>query len=298
MSRRRSLRRSSKRIKKSVKPSRTRSRKTSRTRENGPVLCVLSKGFPLYASKHRDIGSLILDYTRDNQNRTGEMCLLDNLTWFADLKQAVQYVGNKTRIFKWKAKHPIKLLSVSPKNKKYFERLFRQTPRAKFYTLNVIPSKIPEEHLSHPYFSMKSNEQALFLFQFAFGYLKIDEQAEFIELIHDLINAEAVDLRGRKGGSIMPNVTTLRKYYQTGEDKYRNYPLNRVSFYEVDRMAVLNLCMVARNPVFDGIFVPQQKSFWFSNTEKERPMDLLEYAFFRPHEKLTFEGELEKKQKN
>ena len=54
------------------------------------------------------------------------MCLLDNLTWFADLKQAVQYVGNKTRIFKWKAKHPIKLLSVVPRNKKYFERLFHQ----------------------------------------------------------------------------------------------------------------------------------------------------------------------------
>jgi hypothetical protein len=237
------------------------------------------------------------------------MCLLDNLTWFADLKQAVQYVGNKTRIFKWKAKHPIKLLSVSPQNKNYFERLFHQTPRAKFYTLNVVPSKIPEEHLSHPYFSMKSNEQALFLFQFAFGYLPLEEQADFIDLIHDLIKADAVDLRGRKGGSIMPNVTTLRKYYQTGEDKYsdedklkrasyRHYPLNRVSFYEVDRMAALNLCMVVRNPVFDGIFVPQQKSFWFSNTEKERPMDLLEYAFFRPHEKLTFEGELEKKQKN
>jgi hypothetical protein len=238
------------------------------------------------------------------------MCLLDNLTWFADLKQAVQYVGNKTRIFKWKAKHPIKLLSVVPRNKKYFERLFHQTPKAKFYTLNVDPSKIPEEHLSHPYFSMKSNEQALFLFQFAFGYLSLDNQAEFIELIHDLIQEEALDLRGRKGGSIMPNVTTLRKYYQTGDEEYRSYPLNRISFYEVDRMAVLNLCMVsladgsARNKVtkgrqvFDGLFVPQQKSFWFSNTEKERPMDLLEYAFFRPHEKLSFEGELKKKEKN
>jgi hypothetical protein len=270
-------------------------RQKTRKASNVPVFRVLPEGFPLYASKHRDIGSLILEYTRENQKRTGEMCLLDNLSWFADLKQAVQYVGNKTRIFRWKAKVPIKLLSIIPQNKKYFERLFQQTPKAKFYTLNIIPSRMSEEYLSHPYFSMTLNEQALFLFQFAFGYLPLEEQADFIELLYDLIKSDAIDIRGRRGGSIMPNVTTLRHYYQTGEDKYRSYPLNRVSFYEIDRMAVLNLCMTSKHKnIFDGIFVPKQKSFWFSNTEKDRPMDLLEYAFFRPHEKLLFEGELKK----
>jgi hypothetical protein len=261
-------------------------------KNNAPVLRVLPKGFPLYAAKDSTLGPKILDYTRDNHLRTGKMCLLDNLTWFADLEQAKQYNKKKgSSIFQWKTKDSIKLVSISPENKTYFNRIFHDTLESNFNTLIIDPSKIPEEHLSHPYVSMKSKEQALFLFQFAFGYLPLYDQATFIKFLYDLIQKGAVELLGRKGGSILPGLKTFIDYYRTGDKKHRNYPLNRISFYEIDRMAVLNLCMLSDIDQLEGIFVPQQNSFWFSNTEKEETMDLLEYALFRPYEKLTFVGE-------
>ncbi len=68
--------------------------------------------------------------------------------------------------------------------------------------------------------------------------------------------------------------------------------MNRLSFYEVDRISVMNLCIATPKSTFDGMFYPSQNSFWYSGAQG-RPMDMLEYALFQPHEKLRFEGEKE-----
>lgn len=115
---------------------------------------------------------------------------------------------------------------------------------------------------NHPYLTMTENEKAWFEFQFAFGYITLKQQYDFLQLIYYLLENDFINLTTREGTSIIKKIKRKMLYYHlflrilhySHKQKY-----NRLSFYSFDKHAVMNLCKILshnknENNIISGLY--------------------------------------------
>lgn len=268
--------------------------KTIKNKTIKPSIKHLNVDYPLYASKKHD-GDQLLKYKMEAEEKSGDHCLLDNSSWFGDLEVAKSYKNKDTKIYKWKIKKPTNLLNINKENEHFINYIFSNSKITLTPTINLTKEQIKQINYNHPYISMEPNEKALYEFNFAFGYISLKEQFEFLKLLHYLIKNNFIKLDTRDGSSILKKLNfKIINYYRlsslVAKEKY-----NRLSFYFFDKYAIMNLCKLVYNKKeykIHGVYQKNDTSFWFPDLVVYK-MNIQEYILFNPHKNLVYEQLIE-----
>ena len=262
---------------------------TIKNKKKLPILKILDKNFTIYGAKPKTMGANILDYTAKMEKTHKTHCVYENISWFAELEQAKHYKGKNDEIFKWKIKKTLKLITINEQNETFFRKLFLNT------TKNIRPAiQIHKKHLTkitveHVYLQMNDSEKALYEFNFIFGYLTLKEQFEFLIFIKYLITNEFIEILSRHNTNLLPKINKKIHFYNLypfgKKDK-----LNRISLYEINKQAMLNLCNLSYNKYnIDGVYQPNTNSFWYPDLIVYH-MNIEEFILFSPHTELENNG--------
>ncbi len=276
-----------------------RKTKKNTTKKNNyllkPSIKILKPGYSLYASK-KSYGDKILEHTKEEEKKYNDSCLFGNMSWFGDLEQAKSYKTKYQNIYKWEIKKPTNLLIMNKQNEKFFQHYFNNTKLTLSTLINltdkqIIKAKkmIEDENIKCPYFNLSQNEKAFFEFKFAYGYINVEEQYQFMKLIKLLITNKFMDIKMREGTSILNKLNTKINYYYylnktTTKDMY-----NRLSIYLFDKYALNNLCKIIPSHFkISGVLQVNTKSFWFPNLVVYK-MNIKEYVLYNPHQNLVYD---------
>jgi hypothetical protein len=268
-----------------------KNQKTRKIREKSPSLKVLPKDSSLYASK-RYSGEEVLKYTETNEKKAHDACLLDNLSWFGNNYQvAKSYQTQETKIYEWKIKKNTRLLRMDKANDSFFFSLFLSSQQSLIPTLSI--SKQQEKKISyqHPYLKMNNNQKAYYDFCFAFGYMTLEQQFEFMKWIKYLIENKILDIKTRTGTSILRKLRIKINYYRVASLNQKQQKYNRLSFYDFDRHSLLNLCKLVHSQDMAGIYQSNDPSFWFPDLIVYK-MNIEEIVLFGPHHDLIYDKEI------
>jgi len=254
---------------------------------------ILHKGSPLYASKKFD-GNSILEYTKNNESKTGDHCMIENLSWFGNMDVAKSYATKETKLYKWKIKqNTTRLFSTSRENESMFKKLF-QTNLA---LATAIPSNLDYSvEYPHMYWTMNQNARAYYEFAFAFGYLTLEKQYEFLQLVAWLLEHKYMNMETRSGTSILSKIKMKMRYYNVSSRLFNaKKKYNRLSFYLFDKYALQNLCRLSGDHAglnaVAGLYQRNNASFWFPDFVVYK-MNIEEYILFNPHKNLDYVGEI------
>ena len=171
-----------------------KSRKNRKSKVEKPSLKILPKDSSLYASK-RYSGEEVLKYTETNEKKAHDECLLDNLSWFGNYQVAKSYQTQETKIYEWKIKKTTHLLRMNKANDSFFRSLFLISKRQLIPTLKITEQQQKKISYQHPYVKMNNNQRAYYDFCFAFGYMTLEQQYEFMKFIQYLIENKIVDIK-------------------------------------------------------------------------------------------------------
>lgn len=274
----------------------------------------------LYASKTHK-GDKILEHAEKQEEKTHDHCLKDNITWLSNFTVAKIYKNESNHLYKWKVNKPTELVKTTPKNEAFFEQVFRNaTHQLKpFLKSSSKVHKEHKEHKEHKYFKMTPNEKALYEFKFVFGYLTLEEQYEFLSLLNEVRKNVQNEVQNEVRKNVQNEVKNINQtaltaaitYYRiqklsskilnsntsTPKQKY-----NRISFYELDKHVVNNLCKALQTTSqpthpnlqkIEGIYQSYKlKSFWYPSFLKYSK-NLEEYILFNPQHELSYVGEIE-----
>ena len=250
--------------------------------------------FKLYGAKSYQ-GNAILEHARELENKYQSSCIMDNLTWLGTYNVAKNYKTKDLIIYEWEIKTPTRILIINRRNKKYLKTLFLKTQNTiaplidltKINTRKMI-NHAEKEGITNNYFTMSIREQAWYEFAFAYGYLSLNEQYQFLKLIKFLFDNNYISINMRNGDSIISKINRDIYYYNTVHLlPYKHKEMfNRISFYQFDKSALTNLCKVLPNTIA-GVFQPNENSFWFPNFIIYQ-MNIEEYVLFNPHRKLKY----------
>ena len=254
---------------------------------------ILNIGYSLYASKKYK-GHEILDYTKKAELKFKNKCLLDNSSWFGNLEIAKSYKKKNTHIYKWKIKKTTNLFTINCKNENFLKNIFSNKNIKLTPVIKLTQKQIKIINYSHPYLQMTNNERAYFEFCFAFGYITLKEQYEFMKLIKYLIENKFIEINSREGKSIIKKINLKIKYYCLVKIFTKKKKYNRLSFYNFDKYAILNLCRLVNNKKYniDGVYQKNDKSFWFPDFIIYK-MNIKEYILFNPHHNLIYDKMIE-----
>jgi hypothetical protein len=277
-----------------VKQKNKNKNKTRKKHHMNPALKYLHIGYPLYASKKHE-GDKLLEYKRKMELETGDHCLLENSSWFGDLNVAKSYKKDDTHIYKWSIKKPTNLLKISHNNEKFIDQIFKNT-RIKLVP-NIILSNSQKSKIkyNHPYINMTNNEKALYEFQFAFGYITIEEQYEFLKLVKYFIENNFITIDTREGSSILKKINYKINYYKVASIVSKKKKYNRLSIYYFDKYAIMNLCKIVYNNKqynISGVYQKNDTSFWFPDLVVYK-MNIQEYILFNPSHNLVYDKLIE-----
>lgn len=263
------------------------------TRKIKPSLKILKKNYPLYASKSYE-GSTILKYNKEQEDKYNDKCLMVNSSWFGDLNVAKSYKTKDNHIYRWKTINKTNLLKINLENKKFIHNIFSQTNIKLTPTVSIKKSKMSKIKYEHSYLKMTSNEQALFEFNFCFGFITVKEQYEFMKFIKYLIDNKITDIKRRDGKSILDKLKIKINYYKVTSLLNKKENLNRLSFYDFDKHAIMNLCKIIheKNMNISGVYQKNDSSFWFPDFIVYK-MDIQEYILFNPQDNLVFDKLIE-----
>jgi len=254
-----------------------------------PEIKLLPKDFIIYGAKNKDLGGKILEYTKSNEEKKHKHCVYDNISWFAGLEQAKHYKGKNDLIFKWKVNKPLKMIKITERNEKFFQKLFLNTKQNITPTLNIKTSDISKINYKHPFLNMNNKERSLYEFNFIFGYLNLKEQYEFLLLIKYLINNNFIEILSRHNTNLIPKINKKINFYNLYPFGKKN-KLNRISLYEINKQALLNLCKIMYNKYkFDGVYQPNTNSYWYPDLIVYH-MNIEEFILFSPHTELVNDG--------
>jgi hypothetical protein len=269
-----------------------KTRKTS-TIKIKPSLKILPKGYSLYASKQYE-GSTILEYNKSEEKKYNDKCLMQNSSWFGDLEVAKIYKTKDTHIYKWDIKTTTNLLKTDVKNKPFVEEIFKNTKQTLEPTIKISKDQMKNIKYNHPYLEMSQNERALYEFNFCFGYLTVTEQYKFMKLIKYLLENKIINLKTRQGDSILKKLKIKIYYYKVGSLFGKKEISNRLSFYDFDKHAIMNLCKIVNNSKFkiDGVYQKNDTSFWFPDLIVYK-MNIQEYILFDPQDNLVYDTIIE-----
>ena len=258
-----------------------------------PSLRVLKTGFSLYASKKYE-GSTILEYNKNEELKYHDKCLMQNSSWFGDLIVAKSYKTKDTHIYRWKTKKVTKLLNINSVNDFFIDNIFKNSKAKLIPTINFTKDEINKIKYDHSYLNMSTNEKALYEFKFCFGFITVEEQFEFMKLIEYLIENKFIEIKRRDGGSILKKIKIKINYYRVSSFLSKKEKNNRLSFYDFDKHAIMNLCKIVNNKKYNisGVYQKNNKSFWFPNFIVYK-MDIQEYILFDPQDNLVYDKLIE-----
>lgn len=267
--------------------------KTKKNFKIKPILKVLNKGYPLYASKKYE-GSSILAYNKSEELKYNDKCLKQNSSWFGDLDVAKIYKTKDTNIYKWNVNKLTKLLKITQLNENFINKIFRMTKLELVPSINLTNQQLKKIDYKHDYLTMSKNERALFEFKFCFGYISIEEQYEFMKFIEYLIEKKIIDIKRREGDSIIKKIKLKINYYRVGSLFNKKKKMNRLSFYDIDKHAIMNLCKITHelNINISGVYQKNDTSFWFPDLIVYK-MNIQEYILFNPQDNLVFDKLIE-----
>lgn len=256
-------------------------------------LKILPKGYPLYASKQYK-GDTILEYNKSEEIKYNDKCLMQNSSWFGDLDVAKIYRTKDEHIYRWNIKTPTNLLKTDIKNKAFVEYIFKNTKQSLQPTIKIPKDQIKNIKYNHSYLEMSQNERALYEFNFCFGYLTVTEQYKFMKLIKYLLENKIIDLKTRHGDSILKKLKMKIYYYKVGSLFGKKELSNRLSFYDFDKHAIMNLCKIVNNSKYkiNGVYQKNDTSFWFPDFVIYK-MNIQEYILFDPQDKLVYDSIIE-----
>lgn len=281
-----------------MKTKRNRTSKNKTIKKNNfakPLFKVLKIGYPLYASK-KNYGDSILEYTKEQEKKHNDSCLFNNMSWFGDLERAKSYKTKDLHIYKWTIKKPSNLVIINKRNEHFFEHYFKNTKLILKTALDLTPEKIKrakklleKENINSKYLDMTINERAHYEFNFAYGYLTVEEQYQFMKLTKFLIEHKFLDIKTREGSSIITKLKIKINYYFLFNKTNSKEKYNRLSIYLFDKYAVNNLCKITpKNINCHGIYQPNNKSFWYPDVIVYR-MNIEEYVLYNPHHNLIYD---------
>lgn len=258
-----------------------------------PSLNILKINYPLFGAKSFT-GEQLLEYTKNKELKTHDSCLMDNSSWFGDYIVAKSYKTSSNKIYKWKMKVKTNLVITNEKNEDFFDYIFTNTKVTLIPTIIFTKEQIKQIKYTHPYLEMSNNEKALFEFKFAFGYITLEEQYEFLKFIKYLLTNKIIKMETRENSSILTKLRQKIYYYDTNVFFKRKPKYNRLSFYYFDKYAVMNLCKVLKNTKYNisGIYQKNDTSFWFPDFVIYK-MNIKEYILFNPHHNLIYDKEIE-----
>lgn len=255
----------------------------------------------LYASKTFK-GDKILEHAEKQEEKTHDHCLKDNITWLSNFTVAKIYKNESNHLYKWKVNKPTELVKTTPKNEAFFEQVFRNAT----HQLKPFLKSSSKENKEHKYFKMTPNEKALYEFKFVFGYLTLEEQYEFLSLLNEVHKNVQNKNENINQTALLAAITyyriqnlsskILKSNNSTPKQKY-----NRISFYELDKHVVNNLCKALQTThqkhpnlqKIEGIYQSYKlKSFWYPSFLKYSK-NLEEYILFNPQHELSYVGEIE-----
>jgi len=267
--------------------------KTRKNIKNIPSLKILKIGYPLYASKSYE-GSTILKYNKEQEEKYHDKCLMVNSSWFGDLEVAKSYKTKDNHIYRWQTINKTNLLKINLENEKFINDIFTQTTIKLIPTISINKSKMTKIRYEHPYLKMTPNEKALFEFNFCFGFISVKEQYEFMKFIIYLIENKITDIKRRDGKSILDKLKIKINYYKITSLLNKKDKLNRLSFYDFDKHAIMNLCKIIneKNINISGVYQKNDTSFWFPDLIVYK-MDIQEYILFNPQDDLVFDNLIE-----
>ena len=258
-----------------------------------PSLKNLKIGYPLYASKLYE-GSTILEYNRNEEVKYNDNCLMQNSSWFGDLNVAKSYKTQNTHIYKWKVNKITNLLNITSLNKNFINDIFTKTKIKLTPTINLTNEQFNKIEYIHPYLNMSPNEKALYEFKFCFGFITVKEQYQFMKFVKYLIENKFLEIKTRKGDSILKKINIKIGYYKITSLMKKKDKLNRLSFYSFDKHAIMNLCKIVNNKQYNisGVYQKNDTSFWFPNLLVYK-MNIQEYILFNPHHNLVYDKLIE-----
>ena len=267
--------------------------KTVKNKLVKPFLNILKVGYPLYASKQYE-GSSILEYNKKQELKYNDKCLMVNSSWFGDLKVAKSYKTKDTHIYRWRTKKTTKLLRINASNLQFIDAIFNTTKTKLIPTIHVTKMQIDKIKYEHPFLHMKTNEKALYEFKFCFGFITVEEQYEFMKLIKYLIENKFIDIKMREGTSILNKIKLKIVYYEAASILGKKEIMNRLSFYDFDKHAIMNLCKLVNNRYYNisGVYQRNDTSFWFPDFIVYK-MDIKEYILFDPQDNLVYDKLIE-----
>jgi hypothetical protein len=250
----------------------------------------------MYASKTYK-GDEILKHAKKEEEKTHNHCVKDNITWLSNYEVAKLYKNESNHLYKWKINKPTRLIKTTPKNETFFERIFKNST----HDLEPIIKSPPQESQNHKYFKMTPNEKALYEFKFVFGYLTIQEQYEFLNLLKHVKNIKinqivlSVAINYYRLNLLFPTKTQTKTPTKT--QKATKKTQNRISFYEIDKHVVNNLCKALQESKqfqnIEGLYQSSKiKSFWYPSFLKYSK-NLEEFILFNPQHELTYVGVIE-----
>jgi hypothetical protein len=272
---------------------RTIKNKTKKNKIIKPSLKVLKIGYPLYASKQYE-GSTILEYNKSEELKYNDKCLMQNSSWFGDLNVAKSYKTKNNHIYRWNAKKITKLLNINSLNETFINHIFNNSKTKLIPTIQLTKSQLNKINYEHPYLNMTENDKALYEFKFCFGFITVEEQYDFMKLIKYLIENSFIDIQMREGGSILKKIKIKTNYYKVASLLGKKEKLNRLSFYDFDKHAIMNLCKLVNNKKYNiaGVYQKNDTSFWFPDFIIYK-MDIQEYILFDPQDNLVYDKLIE-----
>jgi hypothetical protein len=258
-----------------------------------PSLRILKTGYPLYASKAYE-GSTILEYNKSEELKYHDKCLMQNSSWFGDLIVAKSYKTKDNHIYRWKTKKETKLLNINSLNEPFIDNIFRNSKTKLIPSINLTKVQLDKIDYDHSYLNMSTNDKALYEFKFCFGLITVQEQYEFMKLIKYLIENKFADIKRRDGKSILKKLKLKIGYYNVASLLGKKEKFNRLSFYDFDKHAIMNLCKLVNNKNYNisGVYQKNDTSFWFPNFIVYK-MDIQEYILFDPQDNLVYDKLIE-----
>ena len=266
---------------KKINKNKTRKNKTNKNKENQPDVKTLEKGNYLYGAKNKTKGLKILDYTKSQELKKHIHCINENISWFAGLEQAKHYKGKNDEIFEWVVTKPLKLIKITERNYIFFKNLFLKTKKSINPFIKISKDNVSKIDYVHPFLKMNNNEQALYEFEFIFGYISLKEQYEFLLLIKYLIKNNFINILSRHNTSLLPKIERKINFYKLYPFGKKNN-LNRISIYDINKEAVLNLCVILYDKYgIDGVYQPNTNSYWYPDLIVYH-MNIEEFILFSP----------------
>jgi len=258
-------------------------------------LKILPVGYPLFAAKSVD-GQALLEYTKSIEQKNHVTCVLENSNWFGDYEVAKIYKNSSNKIYKWNIKEKTQLLKINKENEYFFNYIFNNSTVVLTPTIQLTKEqvkKIENMEYRHPYLYLSNNQKAFYEFKFAFGYITLKDQYDFLKFVEFLIYHQFIKLDSREGKSVINKLRAKLLYYNTNVFFKRREKYNRLSLYQFDKYAMLNLCrLVCKQFNISGVYQKNDTSFWFPDFIIYR-MNIKEFILFNPHHNLTYEKVIE-----